>query len=185
MSDTKRKSQQVTSPTNLDLFDTTPGSYSAEDLPSIRELQRMYSVYNKVYFNGRLPRVRICYSKRMTSAGIYYAHKKEIRISEKYHRIFPEEVYDTLKHEMIHVIHLKHNAAFKAIALRIGASLRANSHPDLQRPPKYVYICPECHTEYPRQRRLRNASCGKCSGRKYDRRFKLVLKKQLQQAARQ
>jgi predicted SprT family Zn-dependent metalloprotease len=185
MSDRQRNSRRISSPTNMDLFEATPGSYSANELPSVRELQRMFTTYNKVYFDGKLPRVKIVYSKRLTSAGIYYPHKREIRISEKYHRIFPEEVYDTLKHEMIHIIHLKHNAAFKAIANRIGASLRANSHPALQRPPKYVYVCPECRTEYPRQRRLRNASCGKCSRHGYDKRFKLILKKNLQQAARQ
>ncbi|MCK5125762.1 MAG: SprT-like domain-containing protein [candidate division Zixibacteria bacterium] len=170
------------SPANLDLFDApqTSGAISP-DLPSIDNLEQMYDIYNAQYFGGRLPRVKITFSKRMLAAGCYFPQRLEIRISEKYHAIFPDEVYDTLKHEMIHVIHLKHNAEFKKMAKRIGASVRANEHPDLRRPPKYLYVCPHCHIEYPRTKRLRLASCGRCSKRGYDKRFKLILKKNLKQ----
>ncbi len=41
-------------------------------------------------------------------------------------------------------------------------------------PPRYVYQCPACGERYPRQRRLRMASCGSCSS-SYDGRFKLRL----------
>ncbi|MBI4879085.1 MAG: hypothetical protein HY812_05410 [Planctomycetes bacterium] len=41
-------------------------------------------------------------------------------------------------------------------------------------PPRYVYECPACGERYPRQRRLRMASCGSCSST-YDGRFKLRL----------
>ncbi len=172
------------SPTNLDLFAApqTSGVISP-DLPSIDNLEQMYDIYNAQYFGGKLPMVKLKYSKRMLAAGCYYPQKGEIRISVKYHKLFPDEVYDTLKHEMIHIIHLKHNAAFKQVAKRIGASVRANAHPDLRRPPKYLYICPNCRLEYPRQKRLRLASCGKCSRNGYEDRFKLILKKNLRIAA--
>lgn len=146
-------------------------------LPDESELHRMFDEYNWLFFGGRLPRVRIVYSDRMTSAGSYTPHRKIIRIGRKYHELFPDEIVDTLKHEMIHILHLGHDAGFKREAARVGASLRARSHPSLQKPPRYVYVCKSCGREYPRQKRLRMASCGVCSRGGYDDRFKLKLKK--------
>ena len=136
------------SPDNYDLFDGADEFASLSELPSLADLQRMYDIYNREYFDGKLPPAKIRYSKRMLVAGGYFPQKKEIRISEKYHTYFPDEVYDTLKHEMIHLIHFKHDAAFKKMARRIGASLRANEHPALRRPPRYLYICPHCNTAF-------------------------------------
>ncbi|UCD63539.1 MAG: SprT-like domain-containing protein [Candidatus Zixiibacteriota bacterium] len=148
----------------------------AGKLPQDNELYRMYDLYNWLYFGGKLPRVSIEYSGRMTSAGSYSWHNKCIRISRKYHEIFPDEISDTLKHEMLHIKHHRHDAAFKKEAARIGASVRAKRHPLLERSPRYVYICPKCRSEYPRQKRLRMASCGDCSrGGRFDPRYKLVL----------
>ena len=136
----------------------------------------MYDIFNRQYFDGELPRVAIEYSTRMTSAGSYDRTRRMIRIGRKYHDLFPDEIEDTLKHEMIHQRHWRHDAAFKAEAARIGASIRANGHPSLRRPPRYIYACPACRTEYPRQKRLVMASCGRCSSRhRYDARFKLKL----------
>lgn len=147
-------------------------------LATIEELYRMFDIYNMLYFGGKLPSVKIEYSNRMWSAGSYTLSLKLIKIGRKYHEIFPEDLSDTLKHEMIHIIHMSHGAAFKQEASRIGTSLKARSHPDLIRPPKYLYICPGCKKQYPRQKRFVLASCGDCSvGGKYDRRFKLKLYK--------
>jgi len=155
---------------------TTPPA--ATGLPEVGELYRMFDRYNWVYFEGRLPKVKIEYSSRMTSAGSYMPQRRLIRIGRKYHQLFPEELADTLKHEMIHVRHFRHGRAFKAEAARVGASVRAKSHPSLHKPPRYIYRCPRCGREYPRQKRLRMASCGVCTpGRSFDQRFKLKLKK--------
>lgn len=151
-----------------------PGS-SAGPLPSLSDLYRWYDELNWSYFGGKLGAVRIEYSQRMTSAGSYTPSQKLIRISRRYHELFPEELLDTLKHEMIHVLHPSHNAAFKREAARIGAGLRAKTHPMLRRPPKFVYRCPGCGHSYPRQKRFRMASCGDCSRGAYDPRFKLLL----------
>lgn len=145
-------------------------------LPDIDELQSRFDRFNWMYFEGKLPRVRIEYSSRMTSAGAWFPGRHLIRIGRKYHELFPEELSDTLKHEMIHLLHVNHGAVFKAEARRIGASVRARSHPKLRRPPRYIYSCPVCQAEYPRQKRLVMASCGSCSpGRRFHQRFKLVL----------
>ncbi|RKX29147.1 MAG: hypothetical protein DRP47_02435 [Candidatus Zixiibacteriota bacterium] len=149
-------------------------------LPDIADLHRRFDMFNWMFFGGKLPPVKIEYSNRMTSAGSYSRYDHLIKIGRKYHEIFPEEIDDTLKHEMIHIIHFRHDATFKELAARIGASIKAKAHPLLRKPPKYIYVCPECGKEYPRQKRLVMASCGKCSkGRVFDERYKLKLKKLL------
>ncbi|MCB2202022.1 SprT-like domain-containing protein [bacterium] len=153
-----------------------PPRAERDELPSLSELYRRFDLFNWMYFAGKLPRVRIEYSNRMTAAGSYTPEKKLIKIGRKYHEIFPNDVDDTLKHEMIHIIHFYHDAAFKREAKRIGCMLKARAHPSLKRPPKYLYRCPGCGKEYPRQKRLRMASCGYCSEKgRYDDRFKLRL----------
>ncbi len=149
-----------------------------DSLPSVRTLYVMYDIFNRQYFGGELSPVSIEYSTRMASAGLYDRTNRMIRLGRKYHELFPDDIEDTLKHEMIHQRHWRHDAAFKAVAARIGASVRAKAHPSLRRPPRYVYVCPACQTEYPRQKRLVMASCGKCSSRhRYDDHFKLKLHK--------
>ncbi|MDH3891506.1 MAG: SprT-like domain-containing protein [candidate division Zixibacteria bacterium] len=155
-----------------------PTTEVAGDLPTLEELYRMFDRFNWIYFEGRLPKVQIEYSTRMSSAGSYTPGRRLIRIGRKYHQLFPDEIADTLKHEMIHIRHFRHDAEFKREAKRIGASVRAKSHPSLRKPPRYLYVCPHCSREYPRQKRLRMASCGVCSkGRRFDKRYKLKLKK--------
>jgi len=149
---------------------------TADQLPSEEALSQMFDHYNWLYFRGRLRRPRIEYSSRMTTAGAFFPRLKLIRISRRYHELFPEEIADTLKHEMLHLVHLRHDARFQAEAKRIGASVKARTHPLLGRPPRYVYECPKCGTDFPRQKRLVMASCGYCSKRgQYDKRYKLVL----------
>ncbi|RKX18388.1 MAG: hypothetical protein DRP35_09385 [Candidatus Zixiibacteriota bacterium] len=142
-------------------------------LPTIEFLYQMFDHYNWLHFEGKLPQTKIEYSNRMLSAGSYTPSRKLIRIGRKYHEIFPDDIHDTLKHEMIHILHIRHDSAFKAVAKRIGTTLKAKYHPELRKPPKYLYECPNCKSQYPRQKRLRMASCGKCSGGKYNNRFKL------------
>jgi len=147
------------------------------ELPSISELHDLFDRLNMLFFDGALPKQRIEYSDRMMMAGSYTPSRKLIKIGRRYHDVFPDEFEDTLKHEMIHIIHLRHNTAFKKEAARVGTSLRANFHPSLRKPPRYTYVCGNCKREFPRQKQFRMASCGRCSvGRRFDPRFKLTLK---------
>jgi len=147
-------------------------------LPPVSGLYRMYDRFNQEYFDNRLPVAKISYSSRMLIAGSYMPGKNEIKIGRKYHEIFPDEVADTLKHEMLHIVIPSHNSRFKAAAARIGASLKAKSHPSLRGNYKYLYVCPSCGREYPRRKRLRKAYCGICTKRgQFDDRFKLKLLK--------
>ncbi len=158
---------------------------SGKDLPTVNDLQHLFTRLNNLYFDGKLKQTKIEYSSRMTCAGSYCPDDSVIKISRRYHEIFTGEIEDTLKHEMIHIEHFFHNAAFKAEARRIGASLKAKSHPMLQRTPKFLYVCPGCLTEYPRQKRLSKHSCGDCSAnRRYDSRFRLMLVKRASSPSR-
>jgi len=163
---------------NQEQISTQARGKADNGLPSLSELQESFERINWRYFRGSLPAVRIEYSTRMTSAGSYTPLDRLIRLGSRYHQLFPEEIEDTLKHEMIHIVNPSHNAAFRAEARRIGASLRAKSHPKLQKAPRYLYVCNSCKIEYPRQKRFRMASCGKCSrGGRFDEKYKLVLMK--------
>ncbi len=178
---------------NLDLFqsaiilpplahkienDAREHNFGRNELPQIEQLYQLFNDLNAKYFEGALPPAKIIYSKRMLIAGSYSINEKTIRIGVKYHRIFPNELEDTLKHEMIHILDSSHGRNFKSIARRIGASLRAQSHPNLRLPTKYSYICPICGKVYPRRKRLRMASCGVCSkGGRFDMACKLKLLK--------
>jgi predicted SprT family Zn-dependent metalloprotease len=180
-----RKQQQALKALNYDLFEnngallSNSASAKKEDSESLLPAETLYHLFDRfnfVYFDGHLPRSKIEYSNRMTCAGSYTPATNLIKLSRKYHMIFPDEIEDTLKHEMIHIIHFNHNAAFKAEARRIGASLKAKTHPSLRRLPKYLYLCPGCGLEYPRQKIVRMSSCGKCSkNNRYNPLFKLKL----------
>ncbi len=149
---------------------------SAIQLPTVNDLQHLFNRLNNFYFDGKLKKTNIEYSNRMTCAGSYYPEDRLIKISRRYHELFPDEIEDTLKHEMIHIKHFYHDRTFKAEAKRIGASLKAKTHPLLQRPSNFLYVCPGCGLEYPRQKRMHKYSCGDCSAnKKYDARFRLKL----------
>ncbi len=140
-------------------------SSTKSSLPPIETVSTWFDEINNEYFEGKLPKVSIIYSARMRAAGSYTPSQKTIRLGIPYHELFPEQLRDTLKHEMIHILNPTHDRHFKAEATRVGASRYATSHPSLRRPAKFLYHCPQCSLEYPRRKRLRMAHCGKCAKR--------------------
>jgi len=76
-----------------------PDQSNIISLPPVSWLYRMFDEFNQQFFEGRLPRAKISYSDRMLIAGSFTPVKNEIKIGRKYHRIFPDEIADTLKHE--------------------------------------------------------------------------------------
>jgi predicted SprT family Zn-dependent metalloprotease len=157
---------------------TPPPQAPITSLPTIAELYRIYDELNWLYWGGKLPAVTIKYSPRMLSAGSYTPRGKLIKLGSRYHEIFPHELVDTLKHEMIHILHFYHDAKFKAEAERVGTTVKATFHPSLRRSPRFIYECPNCRREYPRHKRMRMHSCGKCSGGRFNIHYKLRLKTQ-------
>ncbi len=183
----RKKQKAPVASANYDLFESTatkPAPVTV-GLPSLDELYNRFRLFNIQYFAGKLPTPKIRYSRRLLAAGLYLRDHNEIVISERYHQLFPREINDTLKHEMIHLIHFNHDRNFRKEAQRIGAACRARTHPLLRLPPRYIYECPRCGTEYPRRKRLRMASCGKCSPSRFDPKCKLRLKSSLRIQKRQ
>ena len=152
-------------------------------LPDIEDLGRMYNSLNDKHFEGKLPSARIKWSKRLRIAGNCRPDTGDIRMSVHYHTHFPEEIEYTLIHEMLHLIHPKHNAAFRRAAEKLGVSVHCREYPGLHPRSRYTYICPNCRGVYHRQKRA-DISCGKCSGRRYDPRYRLVLQKSSPQRRR-
>ena len=175
-----RKQRQALKESNLDLFfDLGRPLPEKSDfdgtLPDEEELQKIFDCLNWKYFNGRLPKVRLEWSTRMRAAGKFYMGRSLIRLGQKYHEYYPQDVEDTLKHEMIHILYPDHGKLFKAEAKRIGTSIHAKEFPGGRSPHKYIYICPVCGEKYYRHRYIRTASCGKCAPGGYDKRYKLKL----------
>ncbi len=170
-------------PTMLDLFSQPVEVELPQEektdrglLPTLTDLYNRFRQYNIQFFAGKLPTPRIRYSDRLLAAGLYVRNRQEIVLSRRYHEIFPQDIDDTLKHEMVHIIFFNHDSDFRKEAQRIGASYKAKAHKSLKLPPRYIYYCRVCKTEYPRRKRLISASCGKCSPSRFDPKFKLALK---------
>ena len=162
----------------LPLVETALEELPTKELPTETELYEIFDRLNYKLFDNQIPRLNIKYSKRMLIAGSFTPVNKKIKIGWKYHLFFRHDIEDTMVHEMIHYFYPNHGRNFKDMAKRLGVSLKAKEYPGLRQACRYLYYCPNCNKEYPRRKRLRMASCGSCSsGRKFDRRFKLKLKK--------
>ena len=147
----------------------------AAPLPDPEELARRYAEFNLRYFENTLPPVTLKWSKRMRIAGTCDSRRRIITLSHTYHTHFPNDVDDTLKHEMIHLRCPHHDAAFRREAARIGTSVHCRDYPELHPRARFVYVCPTCSTEYPRVKRAQ-LYCGRCARRGFDPRFKLILR---------
>ena len=141
-----------------------------------KELTRLYEQFNEEHFGGELPSACVEWSSQLHIAGQCRPNQREIRLSVRYHTHYPEEIANTLIHEMLHLIYPTHDVSFRRAAQRIGISLHCRDYPGMHPRSRHVYLCPNCRTVYRRQKRA-DISCGKCSGRAYDSRYKLVLKK--------
>jgi len=155
--------------TQLDFF-----SMLTTRLPDEAELARRFSWFNEHYFNGALPAAGVRWSSRMRIAGTCDSRKRIITLSRVYHTHFPEDVNDTLKHEMIHLRNHGHDADFRREAERVGATIHCKEYPGLHPRARFVYICPHCRTLFHRSKRER-LYCGVCARNRLDTRFILLL----------
>jgi predicted SprT family Zn-dependent metalloprotease len=105
--------------------------------------------------------------------GVCKYRKKRIEIAEYYAQNSPQEsVLDTLLHEIAHALagpKAGHGPAWKAIAVRIGATPRAcdNSHSAVVKPGDWQATCSACKKvfhRYKRPRSLTGYRC-RCAGR--------------------
>ena len=153
-------------------------------------LENLFTILNTKWWGGKLPSVSVRWSTRMhTAAGKFCASRRtaEIVLSTSYHRRFPDEIEDTLKHEMIHLaLYLKgkmrrgqiHGSEFQAEAARVGAAIHCKYHEGMHRPMRYEWECPSCAARS-HSRIRRDWACKSCCTEhnrgRYSARFRLRM----------
>lgn len=145
------------------------------------QLQQLFWEINFMHFAGILPPIELRFSGRLqTTGGQYFKKpKKLIQISLRYFNMPNawEEIRDTLGHEMVHYWldflgkPCGHTAEFREKLHSCGFNRYSRLTPISAR---YVFVCPACTKPYYR-RRKGIWSCGPCSGKSFDPRYKLVL----------
>lgn len=155
-------------------------------------LQSIFQELNHQHFEGVLPMPSIRWNGRLIScAGRFLPASRSLLrvrqpIIELSMRILevPDSV-DAMKcvlgHEMIHYWlwfngrPFGHTTEFHRMMKKMGVPRYS---PLPKRDPKYLYVCPECSLEYPKQRKMTGSrACGVCcdkkNGGRFDRRFLL------------
>ncbi len=100
--------------------------------------------------------------------GVCKYRSKRIEISEYYALNSPaQSVLDTLLHEIAHAIAgpaARHGPAWKAVAIRLGATPRAcdDSHETVVKPGDWQATCPSCRKTFHRYRRPTTSSGYRC-----------------------
>jgi predicted SprT family Zn-dependent metalloprotease len=106
--------------------------------------------------------------------------KRTISLSREWTTINDEaEVQDTILHEIAHALTpgCKHNHVWRAKAIEIGCNgNRLFNSTNHEKPTaRYEATCPGCKKKYGAHRmKRRSSSCGKCSGGRYNEKYKLV-----------
>jgi predicted SprT family Zn-dependent metalloprotease len=143
-------------------------------LPDVAELQLLFAQYNMMYFAGEIPSHRIAYNARFSNLAGRVSYKPPlIELSPKHLLGKPEELRETLLHEMIHAwLHARgqnpgHTAAFKKKMRELG--LRSIYHdlgtaaPLNESPKRYIVRCEKCFMEVLRKRKpAANLVCARC-----------------------
>jgi SprT protein len=168
-------------------------AYSADDLETkARDLLRAFGA-------DRIAReLRVEWNPRLqTAAGRADYRKKLISLNPRLREHGEEEIERTLRHELAHLLAqfreksqrwiAPHGAEWRQACIDLGIADEARCHnlPFAPRafPPRFVYRCPNCKTEFPRVRRVRRAvaclvCCREHNGGKFDPRFRLKLIRQ-------
>lgn len=144
------------------------------DLPDIAELQLLFAQYNFVHFDGEIPAYRIAFNARFSNVAGRITYKPPlIELSPKHLRGKPDELRQTLLHEMIHAWlqargeNPGHTPTFKRKMRELG--LRSIYHdlgtaaPFNPSTKRYVLRCERCNIEALRRRKPpANAACARC-----------------------
>jgi len=155
-------------------------------LPSESELQLIFAQLNVLYFHSELRAHRIRYNARLrTVAGRIVYRARTIELSPELHAANPKALEATLAHEMIHAwLHARrpptgHGTHFKQKMLHVGL---ASIYHDLavrrrRSARRYALVCPRCGLRLLRRRKpASRVSCGRCSPKRFDRRFELRVR---------
>ncbi len=141
----------------------------------LETLQAEFARLNQTHFDGRLTPPEIVVSTRKTYGGYYQPSRHRLVVSwQAYQEHGLEETLNTFRHEVAHIVHPDHSAAFWRLAFAIGVTKRYAAAPLTVPARKYIYACPGCGRRYERKRRIRAASCAACDSR-YNPRYALRL----------
>ncbi len=154
-------------------------------LPDVSELQLLFAQLNNECFGGEIPAHRIAYNARFSNlAGRITYRPPLIELSLKHFQKHPQALRETLLHEMIHAwLHARgqnpgHGAAFKKKMRELGLSSIYHdlgaAGPRRESGKRFILRCDGCTMELLRKRRpSADGSCGRCSRRAYDPRFRM------------
>jgi predicted SprT family Zn-dependent metalloprotease len=133
-------------------------------LPEIADLQLLFAQFNYTYFDGEIPAHEISYNNRFSNVAGRITYKPpKIELSPKHLSGKPEQLRETLLHEMIHAWLFArnenpgHTARFKKKMRELG--LRSIYHdlgtapPLNENPKRYILRCEHCRREALRKRR--------------------------------
>ncbi len=144
-------------------------------------LREEFDRLNTAHFEGKLSMPEIVLSSRKTFGGYYQPARHRIVLSwQAYSEHGLPETLNTFRHEVAHIVHPNHSAAFWRVALSLGATQRYARPPLQVSSPRYIYACRACGRRIERRRRLRAASCASCD-RAYNPRYALQLVSDLRQ----
>ncbi|MBV9439464.1 MAG: SprT-like domain-containing protein [Candidatus Eremiobacteraeota bacterium] len=143
-------------------------------LPDVAELQLLFAQLNLMHFRGEIPAFRIAYNARFSNlAGRITYRPPLIELSPKHLAGKPQELHETLLHEMIHAwLHARgenpgHTRAFKKKMREIGLPSiyhdLGKATPLNESPKRYIVRCEKCTAEVLRKRRPSpNLVCARC-----------------------
>jgi predicted SprT family Zn-dependent metalloprotease len=170
-------SAQLTSSPNQTIIQPSLFSFRQTPAEVLRALQAEFDRLNAHHFKGELKVPVIDLSRRKSFGGYYQPGRHRIVLSwQAYEEHGWEEILNTFRHEVAHIVHFNHSRAFWDLAYQIGVTKRYASRPLKQprTPHRYVYECAVCHRRVYRNRRMRKSSCGSCD-KVYNPAFPLKL----------
>ncbi|BDE05795.1 hypothetical protein WPS_10710 [Vulcanimicrobium alpinum] len=143
-------------------------------LPDVAELQLMFAQYNFWHFNGEIPTYCIAYNARFSNLAGRITYKPPlIELSPKHLRGKPQELRDTLLHEMIHAwLHARgenpgHTQRFKKKMRELGLTSiyhdLGKATPLNESSKRYILRCEKCTMEVLRKKKpAPNVVCARC-----------------------
>jgi predicted SprT family Zn-dependent metalloprotease len=143
-------------------------------LPDVAELQLLFAQLNLLHFGGEIPAHRLAYNARFANLAGRITYKPPlIELSPKHLAGKPDELRETLLHEMIHAwLYARgenpgHTATFKKKMREIGLKSiyhdLGTARPINESQRRYILRCEKCTMEVLRKKRPSpHLICAKC-----------------------